>query len=143
MNILPLEDTNVTAIFDGTTGYIHVKYFETLTPAITTSFYQWLFGVADKIGIKAVRGSTIDFRKVKTFHQGNIRTAQKESRSANQQLDLSHIPVGLIVTTVYQEQMVRISTKLTQQTQRMRIVKSEEEALAFIQEWNQQHTATL
>ena len=56
---------------------------------------------------------------------------------------MSHIPVGLIVRTIYQEQMVRISTKLTQQTQRMKIVKSMDEALAFIQEWNQQHRATL
>jgi hypothetical protein len=143
MNIPSLNNPNVAAHVDSVTGLIHVVYQDAITPQITKRFYEWLYEIAGKHDLAGVKGATFDFRDVKTFDQGNIRTAQKESRSANNKLSMSHIPVGLIVRTLYQEQMVRISTTLTQQTHRMKIVKSVNEALAFIQEWNQQHRATL
>lgn len=143
MNIPPLNETNVTAHIDIDTGLIHVVYQETITPQVTKQFYEWLYDIASKHDLAGIQGATFDFRNVKTFHQSNLRTAQKESRSANNKLSMSHIPVALVVQTIYQEQMVRISINLTQQTQRMKIVKSMDEAFAFIKEWNQQNRATL
>jgi len=143
MAIPPLNQTNVTAQVDHDSGLIHVVYQEAITPQVTLQFYEWLYDIAGQYDLAGIQGATFDFRAVKTFDQGNMRTAQKESRTANNKLSMAHIPVSLIVRTIYQEQMVRISTKLTQQTQRMKIVKSMDEALVFIQEWNQQHRATL
>lgn len=139
MNVAPLNEVNVVARFDPSTSYIHVEYRQVSNPTIARAFYQWLYQLADSIGIEHVCGGIIDFRKVNIFEQGNVKAAQKESLSANRTLDMSHIPVALVVETMLQEQMVRISSNLTKQTHRMRIVRSDKEALDFITEWNQQH----
>ena len=139
MNFAPLNEVNVVAKYDPNTHYIHVEYRQVSNPTVARAFYQWLYQLADSIGIEHVCGATIDFRKVNIFEQGNVKAAQQESLSANRTLDMSHIPVALVVETMLQEQMVRISSNLTKQTHRMRLVKSDKEALNFITEWNRQN----
>ena len=82
MNIPPLNEPDVSAHFDIDTNLIHVVYQETITPQVTKQFYEWLYDTANRYDLAGVQGATFDFREVKTFHQGNLRTAQKESRSA-------------------------------------------------------------
>jgi len=50
---------------------------------------------------------------------------------------MNHVAVALIVSTLLQENMVRVAMKITPQEHRKRIVKSEEAARAFIDEWHQ------
>lgn len=112
-----------------------------LTLATTASVYAWNNEVLQKVDIKAIKGMFIDFRTVKKFDFKNLQTASKESRGLNQKFDLSALPVAVLVKNMYQEQMVSISMKLTAQTQRMRMVYTEAEALQFLHDWHQAHPA--
>lgn len=129
-----IDTPQLTVVYEQDTHYVHVTYRGELTPQITAEFYSWLGQLADLIGIENVHGATIDFRQVTKFHQQNLYTAYRESRSANRTMDMSHIGVGMIVESK-QEPMVRLSMNLTGQVERMRIVYSPEEALKFIIEW--------
>lgn len=62
---------------------------------------------------------------------------RRERQKSLKQVDFSAIPTALLVKDLYQEQMVRVTMRLTEQSNRMQIVYSLEEAKLFIQDWHQ------
>lgn len=129
--IVHFETDRMVAYFDNERRYAWITYRGVLIPETTVTFYEWLGDVDAAIDIKSVHGCVIDFRPVIEFDQRNLRATKRESQTANTQLDMSHIPVALIIDTSYQGQMVRISIQATPQPERKRIVKSIEEAFSF------------
>lgn len=139
--IIALEQTNVSANYDFATKILRVTYREVLSPDVTTQFYQWLMNVAQQHPqeVMSARGSIYDFTGVTDFISSNISTTSRQSHSFNQQNDVGNHPVALVVTNMYQERMVAIMMKLTEQQARKRVVRSVAEGVAFIDEWHEAH----
>ncbi len=142
MNDFQFDGTNVTAHFDVQTGYLYVSYRDVISAETTASVYAWGAELAKLVGITAIKAMLVNFQAVSKFDYNNLRTASKASRTINQEFDLSHLPVALIVKNMYQEQMVGISMKLMDQTQRMQMVYTEEEALKFVVNWQKANSPT-
>ena len=136
MNVPRLDSDPVTAYFDPVSQITHTIYRGKLTPEVTLQAYQWTFAALEVIDVKDIRGSIYDFRRVTEFHNANLSILQRVSQKANIQYDFSHIPVALIVSSLLQEHLVLVYMKVSPQEKRKRIVKSEPEALAFINEWH-------
>ncbi len=137
MIIEPLQTDNVSANYDAETRIATVTYRGALTPAITAQAYAWIFASAQKIGVENIIGGIFDFREVTTFELANIRTVKREHNIHGAEIDFSTVPTALWVKTMYQEQMVRVSQRVTDQSGRLRIVYDEDEALTFIKTWHQ------
>jgi hypothetical protein len=128
-----LEKDYLKIVFNPDTGIGTVTYHETLTPQITAEAYHWFIDHAELVAL--IKGWIFDFRQVQKFEQGNFQAIKRESRETRQEVDISHIPVALIVGTLYQEQMVKVASKITGQEKRIQLVYTEEEALKFFREW--------
>jgi hypothetical protein len=139
MNIAPLQNEHITAHFDESTHLIRVTYGTDLPIETPVLFYRWLESLAETIDIQTVRGGIFDFRKMKTIHPAILGRTSKESRTANRKLDMSHIPIAFVTTTLYQSEVARILIQLTPQPERRHIVQSEAEAMLFIDAWNKTH----
>ena len=139
MPVNPLDAEQIKAVYDDTSRLMRVTYFGDLAEETPQLFYKWLDQLHEAIGIKNVHGAIFDFRKMTKFHESNLSSTVKESRSANRNIDMSHLPVVFWVQSAYQEEIARILIKLTPQKNRRTFARSEEEALAFIEAWHREH----
>jgi hypothetical protein len=140
MSNLPTLDTpNVHAYFDLEQRISFITYKGTLDSTATNQLYDWVKELLTMIGPDATHGVIFDFRDVVNFVQGNLVTAQRQSKAINQTSDQSNHPVALIVATLHQEQMVRVSMRVSPLEHRKRVVHSLDEALAYIEEWHREH----
>lgn len=143
MSYPEINTKDVSARFEPETGYVWVAYRGSLTASMTVDVYRWMVALAKHIKVTDVLGSVYDFTGITDFSRYSLSTVQRESHNLNMNMDMSHIPVALIVANDIQKSMVRIGLQLTPQEHRKRIVMSEEEALAFFTEWhNNQSRAT-
>lgn len=141
MIVEPLNGENVTATFDPETRIASIVYTGELTPPVTTQAYGWVISSALQVGVENIYGGYFDFRNVTKFRLENVRTVKRAHKSKPPAVDFSRIPTSLIVKNMYQEQMVRVSMRVNEQSDRLRIVHSEEEALNFVNEWHQLNNA--
>jgi len=140
MGELPrIDEPQLMAYYDEDTQLIRCAYRQVLEQDLTLRFYQWRADLLQKIDVKSVRGTIVDFTEVTQFPALNIVTVFRQSRDANTEIDMSHIPVAYIVATPEQEYSVKLSMQVTPQASRRRIVISEQAALAFIDEWHLSH----
>jgi hypothetical protein len=132
-----LKTEQIEAEFDDIRGFLLVKYRGELSSDVTKQFYGWLMGEmqANPEKVSEARGSIYDFRDVTDFGMDNLSATQQSSKQVSKQADVTNHPVALIVNDVYQEGMVKLSMQVTEQQERKRIVKSVDEAIAFIQSW--------
>lgn len=135
-----IDPTKAECRYDAEKRLLHVNYLNELTSEITAQVYSGIMKLLGTVGAEAIRGGIFDFRQVKRFHYGNVSTVQRSSTSLNVNYDMSHIAVALIVDGIQQEHTVRVSMRVTPQEHRKRIVRSEEEALAFIEEFHKKRT---
>ena len=135
--IKALKTEQIEADFDEVRGFLLVKYCGELSSDVTKQFYGWLMGEmqANPEKVSEARGSIYDFRDVTDFGMDNLSATQQSSKQVSKQADVTNHPVALIVNDVYQEGMVKLSMQVTEQQERKRIVKSVDEAVAFIQSW--------
>lgn len=131
----------VAGHFDPDSGILRVSYSGNVTPEVTGSIYAWGWKLSERVGVENIHAMITDFRAVVNFAPQSLGTALRESRRINKAYDLRHVPVAHIVKNMYQEQMVNISTELSGNHDRMKIVYSEDEALAFIESWHASHSA--
>jgi hypothetical protein len=143
MVIPALETERIDARYDAETKLLHVTYKGILSPEVTNQFYGWLIPVMTQNPhlVTEARGSIYDFRQVKDFKSSNITTARKQSQNASQSAELKNHPVALLVETALQERMVSVMMKLTEQTDRKKLVMSIEEAQDYIAAWHKKHEA--
>ncbi|MCI0712291.1 MAG: hypothetical protein L0154_19210 [Chloroflexi bacterium] len=131
----------VAGHFDVDSGILRIAYSGNVTPEITGSIYTWGWKLSEGVGVENIHGMITDFRAVVKFAPQSLGAAVKESRRINKAFDLSRLPVALIVRNLYQEHMVKISTDLSGNSERRKIVYSDDEALAFIENWHASHSA--
>jgi hypothetical protein len=136
------ETPQMIAYFDDETGIVHVTYRGILSPDVTAQVYKWMMESVQQLDVKQIRGGIYDFRQVTDFNKGNLATANRESRSFNVKVDVSSVPAALIVSTLFQEQMVKISMQITPGQDRKRIVKSMDDAITFIKGFQKRQTST-
>ncbi|MDQ7027160.1 MAG: hypothetical protein Q9P44_16565 [Anaerolineae bacterium] len=140
--IQALKTEQIEASFDETRGLLLVKYRGKLLSVVTNQFYAWLMAnmKANPEKVTEARGSIYDFRDVTDFEIDNLSAPQQGSKQLTSQSDVTGHPVALIVNDIYQEGMVKLSMQLTEQQDRKRIVKSTDEAVAFIDNWYKEHS---
>lgn len=140
MSLPTLEHAHLHAYYEEEFRLMRVKYEGEMPPDTPALFFQWLYAFDAAIGIEQVRGAIFDFRLVQTFHTYNLGASVREAKSANRKIEMGHLPIAYIVTTLYQEEMARVYINLTPQPERRVIVRSEYEALQFIEDWNSKHS---
>ncbi len=137
MTTLPRMDSDdLTVYFDEATSIAWAIYRGPMTASLTIRAYQAMAEIVSVIGAEAIYGAIFDFREVTNFESYTLSTVMRESKKANMKFDFSHVPVALLVGSGLQEQMVRVTLKVSPQDFRKRIVRSEAEAKAFIDEWH-------
>lgn len=134
--LLPLNDPSVNAYFDNNSRTIIVHYKNTLTAEVTQKTYAWLFECLATYGVDQVYACIFDFTRVTKFKRDNTLASKKQTASAGVKFDVSRIPVGLLVKTQYQEQMVLLSQAINHVDNRTKIVRSEAQALAFFEQFH-------
>ncbi len=134
MIIEHIETDPFTAWYDTEEGILHVNYRGVLTPEATVQFYRWLGGIIQRNPqeVGRAKGSIYDFRGVTGFDKSNLTSAQRQSKQLNMQVDMSGHPVALLVETALQERILIVELSISPQQDRKRIVRTEAEALAFI-----------
>ena len=137
MDFEKLETEYAQAQFDN--NFIHVTYGKVLTPEVTNSVYRWMGRVYGQLNHDAsqVHGAIFDFSDIRKIDMENIVTAQQNSNNLNAEVAMSHIPVALVVKTQIQRDYVNLTTKITPQETRKKIVESVESAHAFIEAFHQ------
>lgn len=135
MDIPRLEHENVTGYYDDTTHLLRVTYKGVVNAEVSARVYAWIGELVATMGLGESKGSVYDFRQVKDFAPGNVTTTQSRSSNLNTKIDMSKHPVALIASNIYQQKMVESVMHITPQEKRKRVVKSEDEALNFIQEF--------
>ncbi len=113
-----------------------MRFHGSLTPAIVTSLYNWIYALTETVGVQNIRGAVNDLRGMTFLQSYSSGILAKESRKANARQDLTHIPTTYIVQNLLQDQIGRIAIKVA--PTRRCIVHSDDEALRFIEDWHQQ-----
>src|SRR5688500_1635632 len=122
-----------------------VVYKGRLTSEITAAVYQWMAEATknNQAETPPPYGWIFDFRQVTDYDADNFATARSKSISFR----LEHngranvIPTALLVNSIEQEVMVKISMQLAKQGKnpRIRLLRSDEEANKFFAEWHADH----
>lgn len=130
---LVLDNANV--VYDSASHIITVTYQGVLGGDVTTQVYQWLEDLYKEISMSEIKGQIFDFRQVVRFDDSNLTVARRASNRMNMLQDTSQFPVALIVANPEQEEVLRGPMRIPEGHQRKRIVRSQQEALAFIRDW--------
>jgi hypothetical protein len=136
-----LHSENIDAHYDEEQCLLFVRYRGVMSPAVTAQFYHWLGDVAKQHPQKvmAARGSIYDFREVTEFATSNLSSTARQSEQVNQQIDLHNHPVAIVARDAMQVALLTVTMKVSGQQDRKRIVRSEEEAAAFIETFHRTH----
>ena len=135
-----LEIEKATAYFEEDTGVVRVAYKGELTADVNGAVYAWLDELLNEIGLESVYGEIFDFRKVTEFAPDNLKTARRTSSKLNMKMDTSQIPVALLISDAAHQEVFHSSMRISPQNLRRRIVWSEDEAYAFLDEWHSQQS---
>lgn len=136
-----MEQDGLDAYYDDYLQIARVTYPSELNGVITIRMYRWFEEVANAVGISHIKGALFNFCDVTYFHPNNLRTARRESKRINEKFDLKFFANAFFVEDLRQEHMLRVSMKLTQNSDRLRIVHSEADGIKFIEDWHKQHAA--
>ncbi len=142
MIIAPLDTPQANASYDSQTGLVHIAYRGELGADVTHAVYDWLNELYAAIGVNPVCGQIFDFRKVTVFLDDNLQAARRASKFINIRMDTSRIPVALLVSEFFQEEILLFGMRITPDHARKRIVWSEQDALNFIIGWRETHLMT-
>ncbi len=134
-----LETEHVSTYYDPDSRIAFITYHIEVNPMSTKLAYEWIGTSAPIIGIENIRGGIFDFRHVTCFAGYSLSVVRQERQKIQAKQKFCHIPTALIVNSPLQEQMVYTSLKITEQSERFKVVKDMESALAFIDAWHQYH----
>ena len=131
-----LEAKQARADYDPEQGLIYVTYEGVLTEDVPKAVYGWLEELYEEIDVTSLYGQIFDFRGVEEFDESNLKTARRTSSRMNMRVDVSHVPVALIVSDPYHQEILLGSMRISPDHIRKKIVWSEEEAQEFFQTWH-------
>jgi len=135
-----VDTEQASAHLDDENSIIYIVYYGILTSEGPKIVYSWLGELFEEIDINSINGQIFDFRQVEEFAQENLKTARRTSNRMNMQIDTSHIPVALLISDPYHQEILHSSMRISPEHSRKKIVWSEEEALAFFEQWHKEHS---
>lgn len=136
MAIEKLKTEKASAYFDEESRIAYIEYRGLLTADESLAVYDWLADLVQELGIENVYGEIFDFRKVREFATDNLMEARRNSRRYNMRNRIRKLPVAMLVSNYYQEEILRGPMKNVEENKRKTIVKTMEEALTFLHEWH-------
>jgi hypothetical protein len=139
MTTFELQVDRAKARYDQEQGITYITYEGELDGTVTVQVYDWLDELYKAVGVEKIYGQIFDFRNVTRFDQSNLTTARRTSNRMNMIQDTSQFPVALIVNDHAQEEILRGPMRIPSGHVRKRIVWSEDEARAFLDEWNREN----
>jgi archaellin len=117
--------------------YDHIKqlpiiiFRNVLTDELITEAHTWLYRISDIVkNENDIQGLIYDLQAIKRFKNINLDIT---SQPGDHSIDLSKLPVALVVSNVYQEHQMR---ERSSQEERKWLVNSYQEAFDFIQTFN-------
>ena len=131
-----LEVEQARAFYDPESAIIYIHYRGTLTGDAALEVYNWLEELYQEIDVDHLYGLIFDFRQVQEFDDSNLKTARRTSSRMNMRIDTSHVPVALIVSDPYHQEILLGSMRISPENIRKKIVWSEEEAQEFLASWH-------
>lgn len=134
MSVTTLQHPNATATWDDSQRIAFIEYVGALSGEASTAVYNWLADVNTTRGVPY--GEIFDFRKVTEFLPDNLTEARKKSRRRNMRSAVHQLPVAMIVKDFYQEEILRGPMQNVPENTRKAIVRTMEEALAFLHQWH-------
>ncbi|MEM9776048.1 MAG: hypothetical protein AAF902_15835 [Chloroflexota bacterium] len=136
---------NLTAFFDVQTHLISYHFEKIVTPSEISAIPLWVKAqLEDGAQPSSVRGSIFDFRNVKKFSIGSTPAAKETSQEGNELPEVNMVPLVYLVRNVQQEVTIRMSRVIgLSRPGRRAIFYTQEQALDFINEWNEKHNRTL
>ena len=140
MHVEPLQQENAQAHFDPESHIAYITYNGILTADTSVAVYDWLADLTEAVGIDNVYGEVFDFREVEEFMPDNLISARKNSRRMNMRNNVKKLPVAMVVKDFVQEEILRGPMQNPKENQRKRIVRTMDEALAFITSYRNQQT---
>jgi hypothetical protein len=135
MLIPDLETPNASAHYDDAERIAYIAYKGYLTAEHSGAVYRWLHDLIQEVGSQHIYGEIFDFREVQEFMPDNLMDARKRSRGLNLRINLQ-FPVAMVVKDFYQEEILRGPMQNVQENRRKSIVRSMDEARAFLDEWH-------
>lgn len=137
----PLKIPNALAQYNAEIGIAYIKYRGNLDGATTTAVYDWLGDLIETVGFDDLFGEVFDFTDVEEFMPDNLMQARKHSRRYNFKNNVRKLPVAMVVSNHFQEEILRGPMKNVEENPRKTIVWSLEEAVKFIEEWHARQQA--
>jgi hypothetical protein len=122
-------------------GLLHAMFIGELLPEVSAEGYKLSGELIAKYGTEKYRAVITDFSKVTKFPNANTTVTRNQSRRINDEIDLSGFPIALLVDTIMQESFVWMIAKGNGTTHRSKIVRSLEDAFAFIDEYHAKQDA--
>lgn len=132
----PLQMDKATARYDEESKIAFIKYKGVLTAEESTAVYDWLHDLIEVIGLDEIYGEVFDFREVTEFAPDNLMQARRNSRRYNMRNNVRRLPVAMIISSFYQEEILRGPMQNVEENKRKAIVWEEDEAVAFLKEWH-------
>ena len=131
-----LELDQAKAYYDPEQEVVYVAYEGILGAEAPAEVYNWLEALYNDIDVKTMYAQIFDFRKVTAFDDSNLKTARRTSSRMNMSVDISHVPVALIVSDPYHQEILLGSMRISPDHMRKKIVWSEDEAYDFFEQWH-------
>lgn len=137
MTISALKTDRASAYFDEETHIARIKYSGLLTADESLAVYDWLGDLLQEVGLDNIYGEIFDFRLVREFASDNLMEARRNSRRYNMRNNVRRLPVAMIVSNYYQEEILRGPMQNVEENKRKTIVWNEADAVAFLVEWHE------
>src|SRR5262245_42856881 len=124
-----IDTSEFTGYIDTDRQVLMVVYHVTISSQATAELYAWIQKITENATPEDMTiGGIFDFRQVKEWNPGTLSSVQRRSTDLNRKVDTSSYPVALLVSNLYQEQLVKAVMKSTPGQDRKKIVRSMEEA---------------
>ncbi len=138
MSIVPLKMEQASAYYDEESKIAFVKYSGVLSAEESTAVYDWLADLVEAIGLDSIYGEVFDFREVKEFAPDNLMQARRNSRRYNMRNNVRRLPVAMIISNFYQEEILRGPMQNVEENKRKTLVHEMDDALAFLKGWHEE-----
>jgi hypothetical protein len=136
MAITELKTEKADARFDEESRIAYIEYRGILTAEESLAIYDWLADLVQELGIENIYGEIFDFREVSEFASDNLMEARRNSRRHNMRNRIRKLPVAMIVSNYYQEEILRGPMQNVEENKRKTVVWNMDDAIAFLRDWH-------
>lgn len=132
----PLKREQASAYFDEESHIAFITYRGVLSGEESTAVYDWLADLVEEIGLENIYGEIFDFRLVSEFAADNLMEARRNSRRHNMRNNVRNLPVAMVISNYYQEEILRGPMQNVEENKRKTVVWNMDDARAFLDEWH-------